>query len=390
MKALGFGITKTGSRNKSPEYSLGKRGEFLEFELPEIRGDEVLLENKAAGLNFNSLWSLHGKPADPFQLLASMVKNNPGREEHLRDYQIIGSDCAGVIVEIGKDVKNWEIGDEVVVHCNVVDSNDPVVAKDELLSESQAIWGYETNFGAFATHSIVKAKQLHQRPQHLTWEESASYMLTLSTAYRMLISTNGAQLSPGETCLIWGAAGGLGLFAVQLAKMIGAIPIAVVSSDERANTCRDFGAEHFLFRNEMKHQLLTDSGSPNPLAWREIKQKLSRQGMEAPDVVFEHVGRETLGASVYLARRGGRIVTCAASSGFESVIDLRYLWMQVKRIIGSHIANSDEAMKANDLIDKQKIRTTVSVVAPFLELSELIDNFHAGKIVGKAVVSVPS
>jgi crotonyl-CoA reductase len=319
-----------------------------------------------------------------------MVKNNPSREEHLRDYQIIGSDAAGLVVEVGSAVTKWSIGDEVVVHCNVVDKSDPITRRDELLSSSQAIWGYETNFGAFAEFAVVKEQQLHRRPQHLTWEESASYMLTFTTAYRMLISTNGAQLMPGETCLIWGAAGGLGLFAVQLAKMIGAIPIAVVSSDERANACQNYGAEHFLFRNEMKHELLTDGGSPNPLAWREMKQKLLRQGIDAPDVVFEHVGRETLGASVYLARRGGRIVTCAASSGFESVIDLRYLWMQVKRIIGSHIGSSDEAMKANDLIDQQKIRTTVSVVAPFSELSKLIDDFHAGKIVGKAVVSVPN
>lgn len=385
MKSLAYCIVKSETRK---ELTLGKRGQIMEIELPRLKHDEVLLRIKAAGLNYNSLWSLQRQPADPFQLVAGMVRNNPGREEHLRDYLILGSDAAGIVVEAGSAVTKWVTGDEVVVHCNVVDTKDPIVKRDELLSESQAIWGYETNFGAFATYAIVKEQQLHRRPQHLTWEESASYMLTFTTAYRMLLSTNGAQIKQGETCLIWGAAGGLGLFAVQLVKMIGAIPIAVVSSDSRADVCRDYGAEHFIFRNEMKHQMLTEAGKPNPLAWREIKQRLSNQGLDGPDVVFEHIGRETLGASVYLARRGGRIVTCAASSGYESIVDLRYLWMQVKRVIGSHIANSTEAAEANMLIKEKKIRTTVSAIAQFSDISDLIDEFHDGKIVGKAVVSV--
>ncbi len=206
----------------------------------------------------------------------------------------------------------------------------------------------------------------------------------------MLCSSNGALIGPGETCLIWGAAGGLGLFAIQLARIFGAIPIAVVSSDDRAEICRNFGAEHFVFRNQLKNSFLTDSNSPNPLAWREMKKQITSQGLEAPDVVFEHVGQETLAASVYLARRGGRIVTCAASSGHEAVIDLRYLWMQVKSIIGSHISNSAEAAQANELVLSGKIRTTVSEIAPFSELPSLVDKLNNGNVTGKAVVSLPA
>lgn len=390
MITQGFGVTKSGIRNGDRCSSLGSRGQFMEFKLPEIQADEVLVAIRAAGLNYNSLWSLQGLPVDPFQLMSGMVKNNPGRETHLRDFQIIGSDASGQIVQIGDEVTNWKIGDEVVIHCNVVDRKDPLAARDELLCNSQAIWGYETNFGAFANYSIVKALQLHSRPSHLSWEDSASYMLTLSTAYRMLCSPNGTQIKPGETCLIWGAAGGLGLFAIQLAKLSGAIPIAVVSSDERGDVCRKYGAEHFLFRNQLKNSMLTGTGAPNPLAWREMRKQLSRQGLEAPDIVFEHVGRETLAASVYLARRGGRIVTCAASSGFESVIDLRYLWMQVKSIIGSHISNSTEAFQANNLVMSGKIQTTVSEIAPFRELPNLVDKLNDGSVTGKAVVSLPA
>lgn len=385
VKSLAYCVVKDAPQS---DQSIGHRGKFLEIELPELREDEVLIEVRAAGLNANSIWSLQRKPADPFLLLSNMIRNNPDRAHHLQDFQVIGSDASGIVVEIGDAVLDWKQGDEVVVHCNVVDLNDPITTEDELLSESQAIWGYETNYGAFATYSIVKANQLHQRPQHLSWEESASYMLTLTTAYRMLVSPNGAMLKPGETCLIWGAAGGLGLFAIQLATLMGAIPIAVVSSEERGETCKNFGAEHLLFRNEMKHALISSNGSPNPLAWREIRNNLSRQGIGAPDVVFEHVGRETLAASIFLARRGGRIVTCAASSGFESVIDLRYLWMQVKRLIGSHIANSLEAEKANTLVLEKKIQPTVSKIDTFSNVGNLLDDLHEGRILGKAVTSI--
>lgn len=375
-----FGIVKNADRSIP--------GQFFDVELPIIKDDEVLIKVRSAGLNYNSLWSLARSPADPFQLLSSMVARNPDRGHHLLPYQIIGSDASGTVEEVGRAVSNWKVGDEVVVHCSVVDPNDPVAAIDDLLSESEAIWGYETNFGAFATHAIVRAHQLHRKPPQLSWDDAASYMLTHTTAYRMLLSENGARLKQGETCLIWGAAGGLGLFAIQLAKLVGAVPIAVVSSEDRGKICRSYGADLIINRTEMKHALIDDEGMPNPLAWREWKRRLSQLGVDAPDVVFEHVGRETLAASIYLARRGGRVVTCAASSGYESFIDLRYLWMNVKSLIGSHISNRFEAAEAHSLVANGAIRTTVTDVAPFDELPALLSRFRNGDIAGKAVVSI--
>lgn len=375
-----FGVVKTSDRSDG--------GQFFDVDLPPLREDEVLVRVQSAGLNYNSLWSLDRKPIDPFQLISGMVARNPDRSHHLLPYQIIGSDASGVVEEVGAQVTGWSIGDEVVVHCSVVDPKDRISVVDDLLSESQAIWGYETNFGAFATHAIVRADQLHRKPPHLSWNDASSYMLTHTTAYRMLLSDNGARLKRGETCLVWGAAGGLGLFAIQLAKHIGAVPIAVVSSPERAEICRSYGAELIINRSEMKHALIDDHGKPNLLAWREWRRRLTQIGVDSPDVVFEHVGRETLAASVYLARRGGRIVTCAASSGYESFIDLRYLWMNVKSLIGSHISNRQEAKEAHALIDSGAIRTTVTDVAPFHELPELLNRFRRGKVVGKAVVSI--
>jgi crotonyl-CoA reductase len=195
-------------------------------------------------------------------------------------------------------------------------------------------------------------------------------------------------LRAGELCLVWGAAGGLGLFAIQLAKYVGANVIAVVSNELRAQECLKLGADAVVNRSEMKHKLLDVNGVPNLQSLREYKKSIEKIGLGLPDVVFEHVGRETLALSVFLARRGGRIVTCAATSGAESQIDLRYLWLGVKRIIGSHIATHEEAISANKLITAGSIKTTVSTTGTLEDVPQLLTDLADGVITGKAVVRI--
>jgi crotonyl-CoA reductase len=388
IKTIAYGIPKE-KRLKAPNEpneNVFGFGEFREVELPEIGDDEVLVRNFAAGINYNSIWSALREPADPFSLLENYVKRNPRRRNHLTDFQIIGSDSAGVIEKIGKSVKSWTVGDEVVVHCNVVDRDSKFVGLDEVICPTQGIWGYETNFGSFAQHSIVVASQLLPRPRHLSWAESASYMLTLSTAYRMLLSDNGADLQKDESVLIWGASGGLGHFATQLVNSIGGVPIGIVSSEEKLKICRDFGLQLIINRTEVVRDLIDINGRPNLLGWRSFEKHLRRVSSVPIDVVFEHVGRETLGLSIFLARPGGRIVTCAATSGYECTIDLRYLWMSSKKLIGSHIANSREARLANEMVRDQIIHPHVSMVESFEQLPSVIKAVFNGNIPGKAVV----
>ena len=178
-------------------------------------------------------------PISPFQLINNHIRRNSSDADHSQNFAILGSDAAGVISKVGSEVKDFKEGDEVIIHCNVVDESDPISSEDSMLSKSQSIWGYETNYGAFAEYTKVRVSQLIRKPKELDWETAGSYCLTLSTAYRMLISQNAAQLKQGETCLIWGASGGLGSFAVQLCKLIGATSIAIVGSEEKKNPCRE-------------------------------------------------------------------------------------------------------------------------------------------------------
>lgn len=388
-----YGIDKE-TVNKAVSIPLEDRrpSEFLvklDVDKPNISSDEVLVKVKSSALNYNSIWSTLCHPISPFQLINQYVARNKHESSHLQDFAIFGSDASGIIEKVGDNVKNWKVGDNVIIHCNIIDSEDPIIQRDGMLSESQAIWGYETNYGAFAEYTKVKSSQLIKKPDHLDWGQAASFGLTLSTAYRMLISDNGAKIRPGETCLIWGAAGGLGLFAIQLAKLSGAKVIAIVSSDEKLSICKKHGADYVINRKKDFPESFTDGdGNPNYLAWRKISLKLKALKLPEIDVVFEHVGKETLGLSVYLLKRGGRVVTCAATSGFLATIDLRFLWMQLKSIIGSHFANYNEASEAAKLVFDNKV-TPIFSVNEINSLPKMMDQMYLGKSIGKLVFDHP-
>ncbi len=256
---------------------------------------------------------------------------------------------------------SWKPGDEVVAHCLSVELESPDGHNDTMMDPEQRIWGFETNFGGLAHLALVKSNQLMPKPDHLTWEEAASPGLVNSTAYRQLVSRNGAGMKQGDNVLIWGASGGLGGFATQYALNGGATPVCVVSNEEKAEICRKMGAELIINRSEAGYKFWKDEHNQDPKEWRRFGKDIrDLTGGEDVDIVFEHPGRETFGASVFAARKGGTIVTCASTSGYLHQYDNRYLWMNLKRIIGSHFANYRESWEANRLIAKGMIHPTLS------------------------------
>ena len=159
-----YGIDKE-TVNKAVSIPLEDRrpSEFLvklDVDKPNISSDEVLVKVKSSALNYNSIWSTLCHPISPFQLINQYVARNKHESSHLQDFAIFGSDASGIIEKVGDNVKNWKVGDNVIIHCNIIDSEDPIIQRDGMLSESQAIWGYETNYGAFAEYTKVKSSQL--------------------------------------------------------------------------------------------------------------------------------------------------------------------------------------------------------------------------------------
>ncbi|HYU84360.1 MAG TPA: crotonyl-CoA carboxylase/reductase, partial [Kribbellaceae bacterium] len=328
------------SRDKDPRKSL----HLDEVATPDLGPGEALVAVMASAINYNTVWTSIFEPVPTFSFLRRYGKLSPLAARHDLPYHVVGSDLSGVVLRTGPGVHTWKPGDEVVAHCLSVELESPDGHNDTMMDPEQRIWGFETNFGGLAEIALVKSNQLMPKPAHLTWEEAASPGLVNSTAYRQLVSRNGADMKQGDVVLIWGASGGLGSYATQFALNGGAIPVCVVSSEEKAEICRSMGAELIIDRNAEGYKFWADENTQDPKEWKRFGAKIRElTGGDDPDIVFEHPGRETFGASTYVARRGGTIVTCASTSGFMHEYDNRYLWMNLKRIIGSHFANYREA-----------------------------------------------
>jgi crotonyl-CoA carboxylase/reductase len=335
-----------------------------EVPVPEVGATEVLVLTMAAGVNFNGIWAARGKPVSVFKM-------------HNEPYHVAGSDASGIVWKVGSEVRRWKPGDHVIAHCNqscgqCAECN----GLDPMACEQQKIWGYETSHGSFAQFARVQAQQLLPKPPHLSWEEAASYGLTYFTAYRMLIDQ--AQLRPGQNVLVWGAAGGLGVFAIQICRLTGANAIAVIGGPDKEPLVREFGATHVIDRTKFD----LASGVPGSRAFgAEIRRLTSGRD---PDIVFEHVGKETFPTSVLVCKKFGTVVICGATSGYDLTFDVRYLWMRQKSIIGSHFANAHQCERANRLVLEGKIRPVLDKVFTFDKTAEahqlMADNRHKGKM----------
>jgi crotonyl-CoA carboxylase/reductase len=349
-----------------------------EIEVPEPGPFEVVVRVMAAGVNYNNVWAALGKPVSVFR-----SGDHPEYGHHIG-----GSDGAGIVWKVGPGVTRWKPGDEVVMHCNQASYEDPEVhGLDPLAAPSQRIWGYETTWGSFAEFTKVQAQQLLPKPPALSWEEAGSYGLVYFTAYRMLIARCG--LKAGDRVLIWGAAGGLGVFATQLCAAAGAECVGVVSSAEKGRLVMELGATGYIDRNEFAGMMRRGGETPDEEKARFAESRRFAKAVreilgQAPDIVFEHVGRATFPTSVFTVRPFGKVVICAGTTGFDVDFDVRYLWMRQKEIIGSHFANAYDCLKANELIDQGRIRPVLWRTFGFEGVGEahqlMRENKHLGKI----------
>ena len=372
------------SRDKDPRKSL----HIEDVDVPEIGPGEALVAVMASAINYNTVWTSIFEPMSTFGFLERYGRLSPATKKHDLPYHVVGSDLCGVVLRTGPGVNAWKPGDEVVAHCLSVELENADGHNDTMLDPEQRIWGFETNFGGLADLALVKANQLMPKAAHLTWEEAAVPGLVNSTAYRQLVSRNGAGMKLGDVVLIWGASGGLGSYATQMALASGATPICVVSSPDKADICHKMGAKLVIDRSHETgegYRFWKDKNTQDPREWKRFGAKIRElTGGKDPDIVFEHPGRETFGASVFVARRGGTIVTCASTSGFLHEYDNRYLWMSLKRIVGSHFANYREAWEANDLIHRGLIHPTLSKTYPLDQVGQAAydvhRNLHQGKV----------
>jgi crotonyl-CoA carboxylase/reductase len=341
-----------------------------EIEVPEIGPRDALVLVMAAGINYNNVWAARGVPVDVTRSHAKLGEPD--------DFHIGGSDASGIVYAVGDEVTNVNVGDHVVIHCGQWNADDPIVEQggDPGFAESYRIWGYETNWGSFAQFTKVQAHQCLPKAPQLTWEQAAAPTLVGATAYRMLMGWPPNTVKEGASALIWGGAGGLGSMAIQIVSELGGKPVAVVSSDSKGEFCRKLGAVGVIDRREFDHWGMLPHWTDKErfAEWFDGAKRFGKAYWDAlgekrsPSIVFEHPGEDTIPTSIFMCDTGGMVVICAGTTGYNAVVDLRYLWMRQKRFQGSHFANDEQAAAFNQLVVDGRVDPCLSQTFSFADI----------------------
>lgn len=351
------------------------------IEVPDLGPEEALIMVMAAGVNFNNVWAARGVPID--------VTKTQARWGEPTDFHIVGSDAAGIVYAVGSDVTNVKVGDRVVVHAGQWDLEDPWVmaGKDPGLAASFRVWGYDSCWGSFSQFCKVQAHQCLPKAEHLMWEEAAAPTLTGATAYRMLHGWPPHTVHEDDVVLVWGGSGGLGSMAIQLVAVAGGKAVAVVSSEDRGEYCKKLGAVGYVNRKDFAHWGVPPKwDSPDWKSWFDGAKAFGKAVWDAvgerrsPRIVFEHPGEDTIPTSIFLCDRGGMVVICAGTSGFDTMVDVRYLWYMQKRYQGSHLFNDEQAAAFNDLVREGKIQTTLGHTYRYQESGHVHQLMADGKL----------
>jgi len=330
---------------------------YIDLPEPKAGPNEVVIKVAASACNFNDIWARRGLPGMKIILP-----------------HIAGSDVSGVVVERGSEVKDINLGDEVVVHCGIACRHCAYCTRgEEFFCEQFKIWGFQTgpNDGAHGEYCKVPAVNAIPKPKNLSHQEAASIPLVLVTVWRMLVTR--ARIQAGDFVMIWGSTGGLGVMAIQIAKLFNARPIAIASSDDKLELARKLGAEFVL--NRKSHDILKQV--------REITD-----GRRA-DIVFEHTGAETWPLSMQCLKWGGTIVTCGATSGFDAHMDIRLLWNKQQNYLGSHLGNKGELVEALRFVERGLIKPVIDRVMPLKDLGKAQTLMETNTVQGK-IVMVPN
>ena len=350
-----------------------------EVEVPEPGAFEVIVRVMAAGVNYNNVWAALGEPVGVWR-----YGDHPQYGHHIG-----GSDASGVVWKVGAGVTRWKPGDEVVVHCNMASYEDPEVhGLDPLAAPSPDDLGLRDHLGLLrAVHEGPGPAAPPPPPEP---DLGRGRLLRARVLHRLPDAASpSATCRPATDVLIWGAAGGLGVFATQICAMAGAHAVGVVSSPEKGELVKKLGAVDYVDRSEFAGMMRTGEETPDEekarfKVSREFSKRIKEILGDQPDIVFEHVGKATFPTSVFCVKPFGKVVICAGTTGYNLDFDVRYLWMRQKQILGSHFANAYECNKANELIEAGQIRPVLWRTLGFDGVPEahqlMRDNKHLGKI----------
>lgn len=360
-----------------------------EVAIPEIGDNDILVKNLAAGVNYNGIWVASGYPKDVVEV-QKLYGNNV-------DFIIPGSESAGIVVKVGKNVTRLQEGDEVICYSAQYDENEEM--DDPRIGSSFRVWGYENNWGAFAEYSKVQQQQCFRKPAYLSWEEAGCTVAAGSTVYSMLTHWSENRIKKDDIVLIWGGAGAVGISAVILVKLLGGIPVTIVSHEDKMKLCMEYGAAGCIDRRSyaalepLTADMLRNNAEYD--RWLYNAMKIRRDIWKAagirrdPAIVIEHPGESTLPLSLFLCAKKGMVVTCGATTGYTGTFDLRHLWMHLKRIQGSHVCCGYEVEEYLNLMENNDKKIPIDRVYDFNDAAQAHMDLMDGKAAtGRFVVRI--
>src|SRR3990170_470346 len=324
-----------------------------EMPMPEVRPADVLVRVRAVALNHLDLWIRRGLPR--------LTLTFP---------HIPGADVSGVVAQVGSAVTTVREDEDVVVSpglsCGVCAA---CVAGEDNLCVRYAILG-EHRHGGYAEYVAVPEANILPKPARLSFEEAASIPLVFLTAWNMLVDQ--ARLRFGETVLVWGAGSGVGSAGIQIAKMFSARVIAISGASWKLDRARALGADEVINHREQ------DVGDA-------VRQLTDRRGV---DVVFDHVGAATWQTSIRALARGGRLVTCGATSGGDAATDIRYIYGRALSIHGSWMGTKANLRSAMRLVEQGRLAPVVHDVFPLEDAARAQEVMERAEHFGKLVLRV--
>jgi alcohol dehydrogenase len=314
-----------------------------DYPTPKATDGHVVIRVRAASFNYHDVFTVRGMPGIKVPLPV-----------------IIGLDMAGEIAELGADVTGWKTGERVLVN--------PVNKRKGLMGEMLD--------GGMAEYCLVAADQLVRMPDAVSYEDAAALPVAYGTAHRMLITHK--TVAAGERVLVLGASGGVGTGCVLLAKMLGAEVIACASSDEKLARLKALGADQVIdyTKTDWSKWAIETYGKP---------QRRSYDG--GVDVVINFTGGDTWLPSLRCLKRGGKLLVCGATAGYDPKEDLRYVWSFELKIIGSNSFYDDDLAALMQLIGDGKIKPMIDKVLPLAEAREGLRLIADREVIGKVVVT---
>ncbi|HKR73286.1 MAG TPA: zinc-binding dehydrogenase [Candidatus Nitrosocosmicus sp.] len=325
-----------------------------DIDVPKIKSNEVLIKVESAAYNYNDLWAIWGDP----------VKTPLPH--------ISGSDVAGTVVEMGEDVTKFKVGDRVVSHSNMsCRVCDQCTSGREYDCKERMIWGFQTGplWGGFAQYTHLPEVNVAKLPENVSFDDAAAMSMVGMTAWHMLVGR--AKIIPGQTVLIMGGTSGVGMVGIQIAKLYNCNVIATAGNQQKMDKCLEIGADNVVNHREADW-------------YKKVRDITKKEGV---DVVFEHIGKNVFPQEVSLLKMGGTLVATGATTGYDSTIDLRYLFFKGTNLLGSTQGTKAELEQVVYWTSKGKLKPVIHTSLPFSNMVEGHVMMAGAEQIGKIITS---